>query len=140
MTLANRMLFAASIVLGLGASQAMSQDSRLGEEEFQQRCAVCHGAEGAGDGMVGELFATRPKDLRVLSRENGGAFPFDRVASSIDGRMEIAGHGATEMPVWGDFLMTEALEARSINEKDARTVVDARIIALANYIQSLQVE
>jgi len=47
-----------TIIVSAGGS-ANAQDAFLGKSEFVQRCAVCHGEEGAGDGMVGELFATR---------------------------------------------------------------------------------
>ena len=118
---------------------ASAQDAFLGKAEFVQRCAVCHGEEGAGDGMVGELFATRPKDLRILARGNGGMFPLDAVYESIDGRRDVTAHGWREMPIWGDYLNVEALENRNISAADAAMVVDARIIALALYIQSIQI-
>jgi mono/diheme cytochrome c family protein len=115
-------------------------ETMMGETLFGERCAVCHGASGAGDGLVGELFAHRPKDLRILARENGGSFPFGQVMQAIDGRTSISAHGGSEMPIWGDALMEEALIYRGINPKDARMVTDARVHALTVYIQSLQVD
>lgn len=123
----------------LSATAALAQESP-GAALFAERCAVCHGASGAGDGIVGELFAQRPKDLRVLSRENGGVFPLDRVMQSIDGRAKIGAHGNSNMPIWGDALMEEALVDRGINPKDARMVTEGRIMALTMYIEGLQAD
>ncbi|NNK79728.1 MAG: hypothetical protein HKP40_13570 [Litoreibacter sp.] len=120
------------------ATGAMAQDAFLGKPEYDQRCAVCHGAEGAGDGAVGVLFAQSPKDLRTLASDNGGVFPFADVYQAIEGGREIAAHGRTEMPIWGDYLLAEALERRNVSPYDAQLVVEARIIALTQYISSLQ--
>ena len=125
---------------GVAVSQVAAQDVAFGKTEFLQRCAVCHGDEGIGDGIVGELFAQKPANLQLLAKEHGGVFPFDTVMESIDGRRDIAGHGRTDMPVWGDYLMAESLESRSISPKDAATVTHARILAIAFFLHSLQVE
>ena len=124
-------------VLGM-ATSAMAQDPFLGKAEYDQRCAVCHGAEGAGDGEVGILFAQAPRDLRTLSSENGGVFPFSDVYQAIEGQRAISAHGLTEMPIWGDYLLAEALERRNVSPYDAQIVVEARIIALTQYISTLQ--
>lgn len=130
-------MIGAALAAGLGGG-ALAQDAFMGQQEFAQRCAVCHGETGAGDGLVGELFAQRPKDLRILARENGGEFPFSAVYESIDGRRDIAAHGNSEMPIWGDYLEAETLELRNVSEADARMVVEARIRAMVQYIQSIQ--
>lgn len=130
---------AAALALALTMPAAgWSQDVEAGEEIFQFRCAVCHGEGGKGDGIVGELFAQKPSDLTHLTKENGGTFPFMQVLTAIDGSERIAGHGTTEMPVWGEFFMTEALEDRGIDPKDAAQVVRGRMLSLVLYIRSLQ--
>ena len=40
---------------------AHAQETVLGKNEFEERCSVCHGITGAGDGAGGELFAIKPK-------------------------------------------------------------------------------
>jgi mono/diheme cytochrome c family protein len=109
---------------------AHAQEAVLGKNEFEARCSVCHGVTGAG----------KPKNLRVLAKENGGIFPFDEVRAAIDGRRRVIAHGSSEMPIWGDYLMAEALEGRFIRPNDARLVVEARISALTQYIHSLQAD
>jgi mono/diheme cytochrome c family protein len=115
-----------------------AQDVELGKSIYQSRCAACHGAEGKGDGIVGVLFQQRPKDLALLSKENGGVFPVERVYQSIDGRQRIAGHGETNMPVWGEYFMVDALSDPRIDPKSARDIVAGRISSVVYYVQSLQ--
>ena len=47
-----------------------------GELEYQQNCAVCHGAQGRGDGVMRRYLTVQPANLRILARSNGGKFPF----------------------------------------------------------------
>lgn len=115
-----------------------AQDASIGQEIFQQRCSICHGPTGAGEGIVGELFTQKPKDLRLLAKEAGGAFPFSEVYQAIDGRREIAGHGSSEMPIWGEYFMTEAIDNPAINEKDARLMTQGRILSVVYYLQTIQ--
>ena len=124
----------------VAASVAKAQDENLGKTIFEERCAVCHGISGSGDGMVGELFAVRPKDLKLLSRENDGEFPFVHVYQSIDGRTDIAAHGPSEMPVWGEYFMREAIANPSISDLDAWFITEGRILSLVYYLQTLQVD
>lgn len=117
---------------------AFAQEVDLGKETYMDRCAVCHGETGQVDGMVGALFEQKPKDLTLLAKENGGAFPAMRVYQSIDGRAEIAGHDWRQMPVWGEYFMTDAIEDRNINPKDAQHVTQGRILAVRYYLESIQ--
>lgn len=120
------------------AAPAFAQDVELGKEIYQSRCAVCHGAEGKGDGVVGELFRQRPKNLALLAKDNGGVFPVERVYQSIDGRNRIAAHGDTNMPVWGEYFMVDALADQRIDPKAARDLVAGRIWSVVYYVQGLQ--
>lgn len=42
---------------------SLSGDAERGRPTFNQYCAPCHGPEGKGDGAMGKLLETRPKDL-----------------------------------------------------------------------------
>ncbi|MFD0982824.1 c-type cytochrome [Tropicimonas aquimaris] len=117
---------------------ALAQDTTFGEYLFKKNCAVCHGAAAAGDGPVAELFQTKPKNLQLLSQENNSAFPFSEVYRSIDGRKEIAGHGTSEMPVWGDLFYAEAVPDTFHPGMDADEIVQARILALVYFLQTVQ--
>lgn len=39
-----------------------------GRQLFQQNCAVCHGAEGRGDGVAAASLPERPDDLSKIAR------------------------------------------------------------------------
>lgn len=131
-------VFGGLAVATMLAMPASAQEMSRGQEIYMERCAACHGAEGKGDGLVGELFRQKPKDLALLAKENGGTFPTDRVYQSIDGRARIAAHGDTNMPVWGEYFMVEALADQRIDPKAARDVVAGRIYAVIHYLETLQ--
>lgn len=120
------------------ALPVQAQEIDIGRDSYERRCAVCHGLEGAGDAAVAELFAERPANLRKLAERNNGAFPFSQVYQSIDGRREIAAHGTTEMPIWGDIFAVEALPKTVHPGVTAQEIVQGRILALVYYIQTIQ--
>lgn len=122
----------------VSAMPASAQQTEVGKEIYLDRCSVCHGAEGGGDGVVGELLERRPKNLKLLAKDNGGVFPVDAVYQSIDGRSLIPGHGNPDMPIWGEYFMVQAIEDRAINPKDARAVSEGRILSVVYFLQSIQ--
>jgi mono/diheme cytochrome c family protein len=75
----------------------------LGQQEFQSYCATCHGPKAKGDGPSASFLRIKPTDLTQLSKHNGGTFPFVRTYEQIDGssRTVVAGHGTSDMPIWG---------------------------------------
>jgi mono/diheme cytochrome c family protein len=54
-------IFAAAIAMTLTSSAAFAADTARGKALFAQRCAMCHGEKGAGDGA---LAATMPEGQR----------------------------------------------------------------------------
>ena len=77
-----------------GAQAAERYDS--GKREYMDRCAVCHGQSGKGDGGMIDILRTAPTDLTTLSRNNGGVFPFEHVYAVITaGRRSRATAAAT---------------------------------------------
>lgn len=77
-----------------------------GSEMYGTYCAVCHGADGKGNGPAATALKTHPPDLTVLSKTNGGAFPSAHVASTLQFGVENPAHGNKEMPIWGDLFQT----------------------------------
>lgn len=126
---------AAAFVLAAGMVQAQSIE--FGEILFQQNCASCHGAEGAGDGPVSVYIEPRPSDLRALAADNGGTYPFGVVWDAIASG-SLSAHGTSMMPVWGTIFMEEALPREIHPGVSARNLVEARMLALTYYIQSIQ--
>ena len=120
------------------ATPLAAQDAGYGQSLFKRNCAVCHGSEGAGDGPVAALFERTPSNLRKLAAMNNGAFPFSEVYQSIDGRRDIAAHGNSEMPIWGDLFAREALPETVHPGVDAEEIIQGRILALVYFLQSVQ--
>ena len=126
--------------LGVGGKQALALDEELkiGKEIFQQRCASCHGVDGSGDGQIAGLFKVKPKKLSMLSKENGGEYPFDLVYRTLKATKDIQGHGQTAMPVWGDFFEVErALDDPEMDIEDAYAAV-GKLLSVIYYIETLQ--
>jgi mono/diheme cytochrome c family protein len=113
------------------AARAQTPAAPDGAALYRAYCASCHGTSGRGDGPVAEFLRIPPTDLTSIAIQAGGAFPADRVHRAIDGRQRIRGHGATDMPVWGDTL-SPSLAGR--DEAATRTRIDA----LVAYIASMQ--
>lgn len=136
----NARLFLISAALGtaIAAGPALAEEPVVGKASYERNCAACHGATGAGDGLVTELFQQKPKNLALLAKENGGVFPFDRVYQYIDGRAATKGHGPTNMPIWGDYFMVESLNNPNLDPQNAKAIVEGRILAVVYYLQTLQ--
>lgn len=100
-----------------------------GRELFIQKCAICHGAEGKGDGTLGLQLKIPPADLSHLSKRNGGTFPFWQVFGKIDGREDIGAHGPREMPVWG----TEERYVGTVGR-----LASGQILEVVFFLQSIQ--
>ena len=131
---------AAALVAGSasGAAVAQTEDELIGAEEYRTSCASCHGTEARGDGPLAEFLTVRPADLTVLSRDNGGEFPLDRVFETIDGRRAVKGHGERDMPVWGARYQEDV--DGMLGPFGSEMAVTARILLLVFYLQSVQTE
>ena len=129
---------ASAIGLSLALPQvAAAQSIEFGKTLFTQNCASCHGAEGAGDGPVAVYIEPKPSDLGMLASANGGVFPFGDVWASIAEGSQSA-HGTSMMPVWGDLFMEEALPKQVHPGISGKDIVEARMLALTYYLQSIQ--
>jgi len=99
---------------------------------FKQYCASCHGMDGTGDGPVAPSLRTKPTDLTLLSKNNGGVFPERVVYDSIDGTKSVAAHGSREMPVWGYPTRFQP------GTEFTREEIDIKINLLVDYVKSIQ--
>jgi len=116
-----------------GASMAASVEN--GKKDFIENCAPCHGADGKGHGEALYVIPkVNPPDLTLLSKENGGVFPSERVYNSIDGRSGIPSHERFDMPFWGTTFQREGQEFTPASEKE----VKARIMDIVSYIKTIQ--
>ncbi len=101
-----------------------------GKEMFDSYCASCHGKDGKGSGPAAEALKTPPPDLTTLSHQNGGKYPAMKVQGIITGQVELAAHGAKEMPVWGPVF--------SHMSQGRQSEMKLRIDNLTDYIKSIQ--
>lgn len=69
-------------------------------------------------------------------KQSDKKFPFLDVFMIVDGRTGVRGHGSTEMPIWGSVFQREAGE--SAGPYGAELMMRARLVALVDYIESLQ--
>lgn len=103
------------------ASGQVAAGGPSGPDLFHSYCATCHGTGGHGDGPLASSLRTRPPDLTLLAKRNGGVFNPDQVAQIIDGRNPVKGHGGGEMPVWGE-IFAKSIDPTPVAEKIRRVV------------------
>lgn len=133
--------FAALAAVGVGVffladAQAMS----LGEFEYRNSCAQCHGASGKGDGPVASSLTKNAPDLSMLQKNNGGVFPVTKVYSIIEGNADVRVHGSRDMPVWGNRFRGRIKddEFDNFSPADSGEYMTARILALIEYLSTIQ--
>jgi mono/diheme cytochrome c family protein len=146
MTLIIRLRFLAIWALGvlfISVMGAMAQTKPTAEKQYEQlifsvrgpdlfhaHCAACHGPDGKGNGPVGAALKTKPADLTVLAKNNGGTFPTQRVHKFISGdEPSLVAHGTREMPVWGPIF-------HQIEED--QDFGNVRLQNLIKYLESIQ--
>jgi len=119
---------AGKVVVPVGRTSANS-----GRQMYESYCASCHGMDGKGNGPVAPALKRQPADLSILSRNNGGRFPAERVNAVLQFGDATASHGSPEMPVWGPVLTRMDISAP---QPEMRAL---RVSNLNRYLQSLQV-
>ena len=122
------------LVFAVVAHSEQMEIIAAGELEYQRNCAVCHGAEARGDGVMRKYLTVQPTNLRILARSNGGKFPFWEVYGIINGQREVRTHGTRDMPIWGDRFRAEA----GSDGKSALTQAAGRILTLTYYLEHIQ--
>ena len=119
------------------ADASKSTDAvNAGAKEFQQRCALCHGDNGKGNGPYAFALVFKPSDLTTLLADNDGVFPFLETYLIIDGRELVKSHGPRLMPIWGNRFNTEAWS--EVDPEYGDTLVRGRIFELILYLYSIQ--
>ena len=137
-TLPKIILFCAA--LALVPATAAAQKSTLGELEYNENCAVCHGADGSGNGPYAGMLTKKPSDLTMLRKNNNGVFPVDNTYSVIDGRFAVDVHGSRDMPVWGIRYNAKANRYYTdyYDTYHPEAFVRGRILALISYLNDIQ--
>jgi mono/diheme cytochrome c family protein len=112
-----------------------AQDIASGKADFMKHCAPCHGRNAKGHGPeVDVIPGIKPADLTRISIGNGGVFPRQKIADTIDGRKKIPSHKRFDMPFWGVNFQEEGKEFTPGSEAQA----SRRIEAIVDYIETIQ--
>ncbi|MDX1780263.1 MAG: cytochrome c [Thalassovita sp.] len=126
--------------IGIGmAGSAGAAGMSLGEFEYRNSCAQCHGMGATGDGPVTAFLRNMPPDLTMLQKNNDGVFPFANVYAVIDGSAEVDVHGR-DMPLWGDRYRERVGNdpEGDFSPADTEIYVRTRILALIDYLAGMQ--
>jgi hypothetical protein len=125
-------------VLAVGSPSMAAGDPA--EYDFLELCADCHGEDARGNGPLAVNLTKVPPDLTQISKRAGGKFDEKAVFEWILGLNMPSEHGTREMPIWGDWLMDEALgESTSLQAATAaEQAVKSRVMALVKYLKKLQ--
>ncbi|WP_394198306.1 c-type cytochrome [Litoreibacter albidus] len=124
-------------ILAVGAlAGCTAPEPPSGAQLFAENCTACHGVDGAGTGWVAAGLKRKPANLITLSARNGGAFPMERVLSTIDG-FHRNPKFETAMPEFGSWFEGPMDQ---IELDGVMTPVPQPLLAVAEYLQTLQVE
>jgi mono/diheme cytochrome c family protein len=137
--MSKRVIAAASFIFAFPAF-TFAADISIGKREYDGNCIMCHGVTGRGNGWLAENLKDPVPSLTQLRKRNGGVFPVERVHQVIDGRKEVGLHGPRHMPVWGQVYFSRAQRelGPGYGAYDSDEVVEAKILALIDYISTLQ--
>ena len=122
------------------ATPSASVAQEIGRASFMGNCAVCHGANGKGNGPILDLLQNAPADLTGLAERNGGRFPFERTYEIIANADQISGHGTSEMPIWGTRFNAEiiAQEGEFGGGNSGIPTAQSRILELVFFLAMIQ--
>lgn len=131
-----------STIVAVAATGAVAQDITIGAREFANSCAQCHGIDGRGDGYLAGFLNAEAPDLTMVQKNNGGVFPVSAVYAIIEGSAPAGVHGDSDMPAWGDRYSADANTqlGMEFTAADRDAFVRARILALIEYVASIQAE
>lgn len=131
-------------------SYSTERGSIIGGVEFERSCAICHGFNAKGKGVMSDSLTKSPADLTILTKNNNGHFPFTEIYRVIDGTPSVDIHGNRDMPIWGDRYRKEAKKYNELAEKyyeiteqsklDEYLYARGLILELVTYIMTIQEE
>lgn len=130
-----RLLLILPIIALLGLQACAPTSPQTGKTIYADKCAVCHGANGKGDGELASRLDTRPADLTRIAARRNGVWPQLEVMSIIDGYSKRYLPG-TEMPIYDEFLEGNLVTFDTGNGVHQKT--PAGLLAIVNYLETIQ--
>ncbi len=149
-----RSTIAGIAVAVLSTASTVSAGEDFATHEYVSNCAGCHGISGRGGEIEVPLslnddysWATNQSlstteivlapDLTRIAKDNGGAFPDDRVYSHVDGRWE--GGTTHAMPHFGAQYFTDAgRDYLDVVPFEPERYVETHIVALVGHVRELE--
>ena len=96
---------------GEQSATAQGPSIDLGKSLYRDRCTMCHGEDGKGNGYAAPIVHPRPRDftrgLFKFRTTESGSIPTD---ADLERTVTLGLHG-TAMPDWGSFLKGDSLKA-----------------------------
>ena len=123
---------AATVLAGCGGLGVGSVAE--GRAVYHERCVMCHGPGGKGDGDFAKELIKMPTDLTILARENGGEFPRLWAIETIDGHAR-GRHFSGAMPEFGPLLTEGQMLESGAGQV---TPAPAQLVAVVDYLESIQ--
>jgi mono/diheme cytochrome c family protein len=120
----------------LAADPPKQESWSFGKDQFNARCAPCHGKDGKGHGPVSKQLGRTLPDLTTYAKRNGGAFPTELAWQKVDGR-PIGWNEERRMPAWGASFRHEAANTPAFTNKP-ETYAAAEIYGVVEYVRSIQ--
>jgi mono/diheme cytochrome c family protein len=134
--------FAAALIALICQADAANAGSDAARRDFLELCADCHNADAKGNGPMAKNLTKVPPDLTRIRERAHGVFDGKAVYDWILGLKMTQSHGSREMPIWGDWLMDEAVEDNTSLDaaRVAEREVEQRVMAIVKYLETIQVE
>jgi mono/diheme cytochrome c family protein len=99
-------------------------DTPLGPRIYAQRCAVCHGPDGRGNGPAAPSLIPRPRDFTKGQFKYKSTPPVQPPTDEDLVRVITNGLTASAMPYWGDLLTAAEIRAVADHVKSLSPVFD----------------
>jgi mono/diheme cytochrome c family protein len=110
----------------------------FGKDQYNARCAPCHGVNGKGGGPAAKQVGATVPDITTYAKRNGGKFPTELAWQKIDGR-PASFDVERSMPVWGRDFRHEAMANVNATAKP-ESYVAAEIFAIVEHLKGMQVK
>lgn len=124
------------VILTMLLVQGCAPDSSgSGRAIYNEKCAMCHGRDGRGDGPLATTLSKPPADLTRIAARRDGVWPMPEVMSIIDGYSKRYLPGE-DMPIYDDFVEGRLVTFDTGNGITRKT--PASLLAIARYLETLQ--
>lgn len=123
------------VLLGCAPAAPPEASREAGQALFAEDCALCHGADGTGDGPMAAGLKTQPADLTRIAARRDGVWPMLEVMSIVDGYSKRT-RPREEMPII--VGLTEGPMVDLDTGNGLVTPTPARLVAIVRYLESIQ--